>query len=109
MEQRPKNTTVYYLDQKLLKSRKTSVIVKKQKCQVIELMVKCELCGKTTTKKHFVNGLYVCENCESLSAIDKYSKVIDKFEKDLEKEVYEYVDWDQEDLDKLYYKFWVDE
>lgn len=107
MKKRPNLTNVRYLDQKTLNCRNIST-GKKYMNNLIEMMTCCEICNSKTTKKNYVNGLYLCEDCESLSASEIYTKIADDFENKLKKEVQNYINWDEEDLDHLYYMVWCD-
>lgn len=106
MKKRPQPTNVHYLDQKMLRSRRNTG--KKYRDNLIEIMTCCELCKTRTTKKNFVNGLYLCDDCESIPGPEIYTKVVDDIEQDLRKEIQNYINWDEEDLDQLYYMVWCD-
>ncbi|MNC00863.1 hypothetical protein D3C81_760840 [compost metagenome] len=108
MKKRPKSTKVHYLNQKLLKSRSTETNNTINKDNVIELMTCCEICDTITTKKNFINGMYMCEECAELSASEIYNKVASTIENNIKNEMQTYINWDEEDLDYLYYTFWCD-
>ena len=109
MKRRP-TSNVYYLDQKRRNVKKSNKTTNKQfNNNVIELTTCCEVCGCKTTKKNFINGMYMCEDCIALSPSEIYNKVADDIEDYFKQEIQEYINWDNEDLDYLYYTVWCDD
>lgn len=105
---RPGETNVFYLDQ-LLKSRSKEIKNYNTKSKVINMMTYCSACERQITIKNKIGGFYLCEGCRDLTPPEIYVKVSDIIEKDLRKEIPSYIDWDEEDLDYLYYTFWCED
>lgn len=107
---RPK-TNVYFLDQ-MFNRRSTKDVKNEQyngECKVINIMTYCAACETQTTRKNQMDGFHLCGSCIDLTPPEIYVKVADSIENELRRESPSFIDWDEEDLDYLYYTFWCED
>lgn len=51
--------------------------MKKYNPKIISLMTNCFACGNVTTKKHKLDNMYLCEECNSLNPVELYDLLTD--------------------------------
>lgn len=106
---RPGKTNVFHLDQLLKRRSKETTKCNHKQGKVINMMTYCAACESQITIKNKIGGFYLCNDCSDLTPPEIYVKVADSIENDLRKEIPSYIDWDEEDLDYLYYTFWCED
>jgi hypothetical protein len=109
MRKRPIKNNIHYLDVKRKNSRNIEKNNTKYFNNLIDLCTNCDVCGVNTTKKNFINDLFMCEECVNLHSYEIYNLVTKEIENEIEKNIKNYIDWDSEDLDSLYNKFWLND